>query len=62
MMNKQINIPVKVQTTGVSDEIAIINSVQCLVENLTLENLKILAEKAKKPGINKKIQTYKKFM
>ncbi len=61
-MSKQLNIPVQVKSNRVSDDITIINSVQSIVENLTLENLKLLAEKAKKKGVNQKIQMYKKFM
>ncbi len=59
---KQLNIPVTAKVTGVTDEIDVIESVQALVKNLSLENLKLLAEKSKKPGVNAKIQTYKKFM
>lgn len=59
---KQLNIPVSKEINSVSDEIDIITSVQAIVENLTVENLKVLAEKSRKPGVNKKIQTYKKFM
>ncbi len=59
---KQLNIPVKAIVDSVMDEIDIIESVQALVDNLTLENLKLLAAKSRKPGVNKKIQTYKKFM
>ncbi len=59
---RRLNIPVTTKTTSMLDDIDIIESVQALVENLTLENLKILAQKSKKPGVNKMIKTYKKFM
>jgi hypothetical protein len=61
-MKRPLNIQVNVNSDSVFDDIDIIESVQALVDNLTVENLKVLAEKSKKPGINKKIQTYKKFM
>lgn len=61
-MKRQLNIQVFVNSDSVLEDIDIIESVQALVDNLTVENLKVLAEKSKKPGINKKIQTYKKFM
>jgi hypothetical protein len=59
---KSFNIPVQANVSNVSEEIDVTSSVQTLVKNLSIENLKLLAEKSKKPGINKKIQTYKKFM
>jgi len=59
---KKLNIPVCVEVKSVTDEIDIIESVQALTENLTLENLKLLANKSRKKGVNQKIQTYKKFM
>ncbi len=58
----KLNITVNVETKGVSEEIAIIESVQALVKNLSLDNLKLLAKKSAKPGVNKKIQSYKHFM
>jgi len=61
-MKRHLNIPVTINSASVRDDIDIIQSIQTLVENLTIENLKLLAEKSKKPGVNKKIQTYKKFM
>ncbi len=59
---KSFNIHVQAEVSNVSEELDVASSVQALVKNLTVENLKLLAEKSKKPGINKKIQTYKKFM
>lgn len=61
-MKRQLNIQVFVNSDSVLEDIDIIESVQALVDNLTVENLKVLADKSKKPGVNKKIQTYKKFM
>jgi uncharacterized protein YerC len=61
-MKRQLNIQVSVTSDSVFDDIDTIESVQVLVDKLTVANLKVLAEKSKKPGINKKIQTYKKFM
>ncbi len=59
---KSFNIHVQAEVSNVSQELDVASSVQALVKNLTIENLKLLAEKCKKPGINKKIQQYKKFM
>ena len=59
---KKLNIPVCVEVKNVTDEIDFIESVQALAENLTLENLKLLAKKSKKKGVNQKIQTYKKLI
>ncbi|MBR8534429.1 hypothetical protein KDU71_02570 [Carboxylicivirga sediminis] len=59
---KPINIPVQANVTNMSEEIDLVSSIQAIVQNVSVENLKVLAEKSKKPGINKKIQTYKKFM
>lgn len=59
---KSLNIPVQAKISNVSEEIDVVSSVQAIVKNLSTDNLKLLAEKSKKPGINKKIQTYKKFM
>lgn len=61
-MTKQLNIPVKIDGKNVSEEIDIIESVQTLVKNLSIQNLKLLASKSKKKGVNKKIQNYKHFM
>ncbi len=61
-MPKQLNIPVQIKNTSVTDEVEIIESVQLLVKNLSLENLKLLAQKSKQIGINTKIQMYKNFM
>nr|WP_321405892.1 hypothetical protein [uncultured Carboxylicivirga sp.] len=59
---KSFNIPVQANVSSVSEEIDVVSSIQTIVKNVSIENLKLLAEKSKKPGINKKIQTYKKFM
>ncbi|MGQ1786354.1 hypothetical protein [Saccharicrinis sp. GN24d3] len=59
---KSINIPVQANVSDMSEEIDLTTSIQTIAKNVSIENLKILAEKSKKPGINKKIQTYKKFM
>nr|WP_321453592.1 hypothetical protein [uncultured Carboxylicivirga sp.] len=59
---KSFNIPVQANVSNISEEIDVVSSIQTIVKNVSIENLKLLAEKSKKPGINKKIQTYKKFM
>ncbi|WP_075603118.1 hypothetical protein [Saccharicrinis aurantiacus] len=59
---KNLNIPVQAKVKNAIDEVDITTSIQLLVKNVSLENLKVLAQKSKKPDINKKIQTYKKFM
>jgi len=59
---KSFNIPVQANASNVSEEIDVVSSIQTIVKNVSIENLKLLADKSKKPGINKKIQTYKKFM
>ncbi len=59
---KALNIPVQAQVKNVIEEIDLTESIQTLVKNVSIENLKLLAEKSKKPNINQKIQTYKKFM
>lgn len=59
---KAINIVVEANPLDVYQEIELIETVQTLVKNITIENLQLLAEKSKKAGINKKIQTYKSFM
>jgi len=59
---KPINIPVQANVSNMSEEIDLTTSIQTIVQNVSIENIKLLAEKSKKPGINKKIQTYKKFM
>lgn len=60
-MSKTINIPVQKNCTTL-DEITIIGSVQDLVNNLTIENLALLAKKSQKPNINKRIQQYKNLI
>lgn len=44
------------------EQITISESVQELVKNLSVDNLKLLAEKSRKPNINKKIQQYKNLI
>ncbi len=58
---RKINIPVETDSPSILEDIEIIESVQLLVKNLTVDNLKLLAEKSIQPNVNKKIQTYKKF-
>jgi len=58
----KLNITVNVQTKSAIEEIEIIEALQSIAENISLENLKLLGKKAKKPGINKKIQTYKNLI
>ena len=60
-MNKII-LSVQSRAKDVFEEMDVTKSLQLLAENLTVENLKLLAEKSKKPNINKKIQRYKNFM
>lgn len=59
---KNLNIPVQANVKSAIEEVELTSSIQTLVKNVSLENLKVLAQKSKKPDINKKIQTYKKFM
>ena len=57
-MNKII-ISAETQAKNVFEEMDVSKSLQELAKNLSVENLKLLAEKSKKPNINKKIQKYK---
>ena len=60
-MGKVIKLTVATRANNVNDEIDVIRSIQLLAINLTVENLKLLAEKSKATDINEKIQKYKKF-
>ncbi len=53
------NILVEKPDISISDEISISESVCLLVKNLSVENLKTLAQKSKKKGINDKIKKFK---
>lgn len=59
---RMLKIQVETTSANTIEDIDLIQSVQLLVKNLSVENLKLLAEKSKQPGINKKIQTYKKLI
>ena len=54
-MQVTINIP----TDNQVDSFLISKSLETLVQNLTKENIQLLAEKSKKPGMNEKLQKYK---
>lgn len=56
---KRFNIQVEKPDISVSEEISIAESVCLLVKNLTVKNLKLLATKSNKKGINEKLQKYK---
>lgn len=62
-MIQPFNIPIcHANIANKTEQFDVVESVQKIVANLSVENLKLLAEKSSKPGINQKIQTYKKFM
>jgi hypothetical protein len=60
-MNKII-LSVQSRAKDVFEEMDVTESLQLLAKNLTVENLKLLAEKSKKQNINKKIQRYKNLI
>lgn len=60
-MGKVLKLTVATRANEINEEIDVIRSIQQLAINLTVENLKLLAEKSKARNINEKIQKYKKF-
>ena len=60
-MGKVIKLTVASRANDVNEEIDVIRSIQQLTINLSVDNLKLLAEKSKANNINEKIQKYKKF-
>lgn len=58
---RMLRISVNTSSNNMIEDIDIIESVQEMVKNLSVENLKLLAEKSKQPGVNKKIQTFKRY-
>ena len=61
-MSKVIKLTVATRAKDVKEEIDVIRSIQQLAINLSVENLKLLAEKSKATNINEKIQKYKNFI
>jgi len=57
-MNKLV-LAADTQAKNVFEELEATEALKELSKNLTVENLKLLAEKSKKKDINKKIQKYK---
>lgn len=51
-----------IDITTSKDEKEITKALKSLVENLSHENLLVIAEKSKTQGINQKIQTFKSFL
>jgi hypothetical protein len=60
--SKNIQLTVNAKVTDFGSEIDLVSSLQALASNISVNNLKLLAEKSKKPGINQKISLYKNLI